>query len=85
MRRERHTEALSALERAVALGLRGAYWQFSVRDDFIFEDLWATPRFRALIDTVEADMARQRDILAERTAAWLEELAGDRSGPATGR
>jgi tetratricopeptide (TPR) repeat protein len=83
MRRERHTEALSALERSVELGVR-ANWQSNIRDDFIFEELWETPRFRALIETIEADMARQRDILAERTAAWLEELADDRSPPEIG-
>ena len=57
-------EALSALERAVELGFRQD-WQFRIRDYFVFEDLREEPRFRALIETIEADMARQREILAE--------------------
>ena len=84
MRRGRHSEALSALEQAVELGQRRG-WQFNIRDNVIFGDLWETPRFRALIETIEADMARQRDILAERTAAWIEELAAGGSRAGSGR
>ena len=84
MRGERHDEALSALEMAVELGYRGDFyvgqgWQLSIRDNFMFEEIRETPRFRALIQTIEADLARQREILAERTARWIEELAANRN------
>ncbi len=79
MRGGRPSEALSALERAVELGYRFD-WQFRIRDYFVFEDLRETARFRALIETIEGDMARRREILAERTAAWVEELTAGGSG-----
>ena len=90
MRRDRHSEALSTLKQAVELGFSREFfhrlnWQFNIRDYFVFEDLRETPRFRALIETIEADMTRQRQILAERMPALEEELAAIRSRTALGR
>ncbi len=65
----------------VELGLCGG-WQPLIRDYLIFEDIRQQPRFRSLIQTIEADMARQREILAERTAVLVEELAAGGSGTA---
>ena len=78
MRGGRSSDALSALERAVELGLRRE-WQLQIRDEPVFENISQEPRFKALIETIESDMARQRQILAERRAVLVEELAAGRS------
>jgi len=44
----------------------------------VFEDLREIPRFKSLIEAIEADVARQREILADRTAVWIEELGAGR-------
>ena len=45
----------------------------------MFENISQEPRFKALIETIELDMANQREILAERRAVLVEELAAGRS------
>ncbi len=74
MRGGRSSDALSALERAVELGWRRE-WQLQIRDEPVFENISQEPRFKALIETIELDMARQREILTERRAVLVEELA----------
>ena len=68
MREARPADALTALERAVELGHR-TFWQQDIRDNPVFEDIGDEPRFVALIETIEADMAGQRGALAEQLAA----------------
>jgi hypothetical protein len=50
-------------------------WPLWLRDNPVFENISQEPRFRALIETIELDMARQREILTERRAVLVEELA----------
>ena len=62
-------QTLTALETAVKIGYRkdtheGPAWQFALRDRYFFVDIRYHPRFLALLDTIRADMARQRDELA---------------------
>ena len=68
MREGRPADALTALERAVELGKR-MFWQQDIRDNPVFEDISDEPRFAALMQTIEADMASQRAALAEQLAA----------------
>ncbi|MCH7892399.1 MAG: tetratricopeptide repeat protein [Gemmatimonadetes bacterium] len=85
MRGGRPGDALAALERAVELGFRRVDWPLRIRDNSVFEDISREPRFRALIETIELDMAGQREILTERRVVLVEELAVRGSGTAPGR
>ena len=70
MREGRPADALTALERVVELGhLTFTFWQLDIRDNPVFEDIGDEPRFVALIQTIESNMANQRAALAEQLAA----------------
>ena len=60
-------------------------WQLVIRDYHMLEDISQEPRFRALIETIESDMANQRETLAERRTVLVEELASGGSGITPGR
>ena len=70
MREGRPADALTALERVVELGhLTFTFWQLDIRDNPVFEDISDEPRFAALIQSIESNMANQRAALAEQLAA----------------
>jgi tetratricopeptide (TPR) repeat protein len=60
--------ALSALEKAVAMGFRGNFlgvgWQIDIRDNPVFAEIHEHPQFLRLLDVIDSDMAQQRVELA---------------------
>ena len=56
--------ALAALETAVNKNLRidwsNNQWQFSIRDNILFSEIREHPRFLALLEIIESDMAQQK-------------------------
>jgi hypothetical protein len=58
--RGRWVEAQDALERAEEKGTIYAYWQYRLIHNRIFDDMRDQPRFKALVQRVQAEMQRQR-------------------------
>ena len=58
--RGRWVEAQDALEHAEEKGSIYAYWQYRLIHNRIFDDMRDQPRFKALVQRVQAEMQRQR-------------------------
>ncbi len=58
--RGRWVEAQDALERAEENGTIYAFWQYRLIHNRIFDDIRDQPRFKALVQRVQAEMQRQR-------------------------
>jgi len=58
--RDRWVEAQDALERAEEKGTIYAYWHYRLIHNRIFDDMRDQPRFKALVQRVQAEMQRQR-------------------------
>ncbi len=64
--RGRSEAALNALEQAEKNGTIYNFWQLRLLHNGVFEDILNHPRFEALVERVETEMARQRAELSTR-------------------